>query len=1168
MPPSTADQSRLRSGMHTLGRVLFNAVPLVEVASAQINQSSFTYPIGQLTVDNTSADWLTAVKPGMAFAVGTSPGASDITWGVVRKVPTASLFYMDGKSQGDPGYARNILDVLANNYYITVYKHRPAWGLLSRIVNKVFYKQFDRAYAGEGVNPDPIIRMGEHQAQFVDDVTGLATFTLSVADSYYWNKANSAYLWDIDGCTLIDGSLTGPYVTFTAPPGFYVPTCKITSTNGKTRTGYRYVWANSKDSTSAHAPFSYRHRCRISSDRQNNIGRDLSIEIDGTFEPDELYPGQPFMLTENPLFDREPLDDDSIIVDSYIGYASEKAISLTRKRGTTTINLQSPMTAAADTPAATQSIIESRAPANWSEVSSLLSNPVGAAWYIAALHAPFLIDGHDLNFDTTLTTLRRKSFVFQTKEIGGQLQNLAEMFIGNIGCKSAGTIRMVRNPMYLTNAQRNALTTKWTWGVGDFTNAFETPVIYRMQIGQVNGYAFSYAGGQESTPYASLAPGSAQAQGARQEQMTAFTVTASAGQTEVNRVTGHHFAYVNAKYPNYTLDVDRNLDIAEPCDLDEWHLLNIPARYDPEEVGFVNLRAIPVSVNRQWSSEKSPRKNVSVEFKFETFGQPGITVPVNRGGANNWMVNTWNPAFADPYQPAMPDLGLGLDVGLAGNSPGALGHTFTLPEPNVDWNKLTGYVGTVRDGTLNYSSPYFLTSGRLDAMFVTDDGSTIYVYYITDLLSDTPALGQIKTYTPGTGFNGKVRILSSREEAHFQAVFWKDQTGVYCGRATTGSVIFGSATQVGATVADTGHDDDDLGVSIYDEVQAVIAPDGSVNGTDSKYDYFLYIASSKSGSFTKVGSVPTDERAVLGCVLARSASVILLPTEIPTPATPPTPLDIVTFDGSGYPNWTVTSGAGTTTIGPTPPAAYNAVNLAGGGLTNGVIVQVDLGDDYIITSIDFLGVGSGGTLTGENYRTKIICYDANDQIVSTYMVDDLIDFTTTFTAQQMLLTEPVRTVEIQLILTWTSDTGSSTNNVYMDNIDIQGVRLERDTQRKLRSISLPSTWSDVTPPQNVIPVAPYAMAFDPADSGDLSLIGQDEKGYRYLLYSTTGGSSWHKVGRVRYTGLKRGGEALILFGFNCIDLSPDVGVTTYPRIGNWAAAVGPVEEIRWFAGVL
>jgi hypothetical protein len=70
---SVADQARLRGNNHTI-RPVWNAVPLVTVATAQINQASFAYPLAVVTVDNTSADWLTKVKSNMAFSIGTSPG--------------------------------------------------------------------------------------------------------------------------------------------------------------------------------------------------------------------------------------------------------------------------------------------------------------------------------------------------------------------------------------------------------------------------------------------------------------------------------------------------------------------------------------------------------------------------------------------------------------------------------------------------------------------------------------------------------------------------------------------------------------------------------------------------------------------------------------------------------------------------------------------------------------------------------------------------------------------------------------------------------------------------------------------------------------------------------------------------------------------------------------
>jgi hypothetical protein len=71
---------------------------LTIVATAQINQSSFTYPIVQLTVDNTSADWLTEAQVGRMFMIGTAPGLHDVTVGVIRKTTGSTTLYIDPKS--------------------------------------------------------------------------------------------------------------------------------------------------------------------------------------------------------------------------------------------------------------------------------------------------------------------------------------------------------------------------------------------------------------------------------------------------------------------------------------------------------------------------------------------------------------------------------------------------------------------------------------------------------------------------------------------------------------------------------------------------------------------------------------------------------------------------------------------------------------------------------------------------------------------------------------------------------------------------------------------------------------------------------------------------------------------------------------------------------------
>ncbi len=667
---------------HTV-RAILNAVPLVPVATAQINQTTFLYPLDQVTVDNTSANWLTEVVPEMAFSVGTSPGGTDVTWGVVRQAPTSTIFKLDAKSFGDPGYARNIIRPIANDYFITVYKHRPPWGLLSSIKNGVFYKNSDVVFSGQTLSPDPIVRLGKHRRDFVDSGTGLATFTFT-ADVYAWNKTTSSYLWDVDGGTITVGSPTSQTITVTFPPGFYVVTCTVTDSKGKTRLAYRYVWADLDDKTSANAPFSYRHIVKITSDRQDANGRSLNLDIYGDLETNEVYPGQAFFLSVDHRFAGAALEDSSNLVTSFIGYVPSKSLTLNRKTKVTKILVESPITAAKGVPSAVQLLTETAAPKNWTECGVLLSNPVGAAYYCMNYHAPFLLNAHDLEFDPYLLQLRFKGHEFTSRDIQSQLGGIAERFLGNIGCRSDGTIRMVRNPMYLTNDERNALPVQWTWLPSDFTNDYEREIIWRPGVGSVYGYAFSYAGGAESVPYASLAPGRVQAQGVGQEQMTGFIVVQANGQTEVNRITGHHFAFVNAATNVLGFDANRNLDVAEPCDIDIWHQSELFARYDPEGVGFSD-RAIATSVTRKWSDSGSTRMTPTIEFQVESFGQPGITMPVDRGGANNWQLSNQNPSLVDPFEPAMPDLGLDLPIILAGNRNGVMGRSQSFDEATAQW---------------------------------------------------------------------------------------------------------------------------------------------------------------------------------------------------------------------------------------------------------------------------------------------------------------------------------------------------------------------------------------------------------------------------------------------------------------------------------------------------
>ncbi len=485
---------------------------------------------------------------------------------------------------------------------------------------------------------------------------------------------------------------------------------------------------------------------------------------------------------------------------------------------------------------------------------------------------------------------------------------------------------------------------------------------------------------------------------------------------------------------------------------------------------------------------------------------------------------------------------------------------------------MVGYTGSVRDGSLDYNSPFFVSSGAIGAFIVTDDGTTIRVYHTTDIQavgSITWSLVTNGSFSPGTGWNGKVRIMSSREEANFLVVAWKDQTGVKVSRSTAPTPSFGAPITIGSVLSppDTDHDSDELGMWVSDEFQVILAPDGSISTEDNKYKYFPYAATTKSGSFSTVAGVPAGYRAVLGCVYSRGPGDFFVAMENPIPATPE-PLTTVTFDPSGWFHYDIL-GAGTTTIGPTPPAAYNSVNLAGIGLGNGLLVTIPFLADYVLYGMTWLAGEGGGTLTNKSYFVRVDLFDAEDTLLKRIENTSSTTFLMALTADDIDLDVPVRSVEISISLSWTSDTGTGINNVLLDNVTFDVSLVEETVQRKLYRVALPSTWDDVTPSTPALPVTPYAMSADLDNASDISMVAQDEKGYTRLLNTTSGGGSWSTRKRnVKYTGLKRGGTTLIAWGFNCVDLSADTGLTFYRRVGNWAAAVGAVDEIRWVAGVL
>lgn len=1182
MPISAPDVTRLRSAKHRIELVL-NAVPLIPGGggfSAQINQSTFSYPLGQLTVDN-AVSITSSSLIGQAISIGTnSADPRGVTWGVIRKIINSTTLAIDAKSLGDSGYAQDIRQQLADNQYIKIYSHRPPWGLLSRISGSAFFKQFDIAYTDQGSSPAPVAVIGPHRQAFVNTSTNKAQLAFDATRSFAWgSKTITGYSWSLNGGTLISGSLTGSTLTGEFNPGFYIISCTVTDSASKTHTAYRYVFINTRTgkiadrgSTSTSLPYGYLRPWEITSDRQDRTGRTIGLTIYGNLTPStnnytftapvtELYPGQGFLITEYAYYNDEALADESVHVSSFFGYISDADIAYNKGVPSTSIVLHSPMELANKLPAATQLMTEVTSPTNWTQVTNALSNPAGAAWYILQHHAPNLLTMHDFIVPAEVKTLRKQSFVFQSDNIGGQLDQLEELMLGNIGCRSDGSIVLSQSPMYMDNTARNALENKYSWTEADVRPPLNYPRKFQVPVGQSTGYAFSFNGGAVATPYASLAPGKSQGQGPGKVEKT-FIVRQSEGQTRVNEVTGHILAEEARVTDSFTTDANRNIDIVEPCDLNVWHTMVIPVTYDPMRIGWSNKRVIPISVSRQYPKmEGGISKRISHEWQPESFGFPGITIPVERGGAetqtldDGTIIDTrppYDPVFANAYALAWNGVTLGRTSDFNSSAP----HWENI---NVD------LIGNVNDVALDFGSEYlFYGVGALGAWVVTTSTTNLRVYYTPNLRTVLPVWTLQKTYTMAdTTVSSAARIASSKTAQDSVIVAWKDGTGTQYGRTTNGGASWSSAAYVDTSITDdVSNNNAEIGLCVDGTIQLVTAADGTGG-------YYLYIASTFAGSFAKITGSPTSAHPFPFVTVDASGRAF-------TRAIRGT-MYLVTFDLGGY-TYGMNQNSGTAVLG-TGLSGNGAKLVVTPPVTNFMAAGFDLPANQTIPTgtimsfdwkIKWTGTPHGGggaeqVVAGGAYSASVggALSGGSSSFGSAFSdfltnVGAINDVWQHFSVTVAAPISNVRSIAARVDVNMSSPTITD-YEIYIDNVKLD---LSSTIYRIDAYFTTPS-WVNITPATGYEPSYPFAFSVDNTNNNKLMMVGENPT-LQHRLISSDSGANWSDHGSTPEVerGAKISNKVQIIFGAGQIRYSQDEGVTYTSKIGDWGDSIGTIGNIR------
>jgi hypothetical protein len=893
------DLTRLRSNQY-IDDIAIHITPLVTVQTGTITAIPSLSPFVDITWDGS----ITGIE--LEQAVKITDGSTLKTWAVIRKEPVSSTLFISTTPLGSPGSATLIENAIAVGDTVTVYSHRPLWGLYSRIDEAEFFKQWDLAYTDQNEEPPPVSNSGPWQVAKLATGETTHTFTLpreGANSSFGFAGATiSSYLWSLPtGVTLASGfALSDDVIDVEAESGYHLVSLTVTDSNANTHTAH--LWLFVSDGTTG-TSLSERYVIDEMSGSSTRQGTEISFRLTGDDLEDVLFPGAGIVVKQWAKFNDEDLTD-GVFIDAFIGYIHPEGLEFAHdgEIGTAQVRMQSPVLIADSIVQPTQELSEVASPDGWAECSSSLSNPQFFLFYSIRWHTPSLLSMHD--FDAPFTSPRIEFTTFNTESLGAAMKVPPIQIAGNIGSTADGKTIMRENPLYMSNTDRNALATVITWQAEDIDP--DRGFNYLKRLG--SQYAESLTGGfaYGGTKKAWLA-GKRWHQGIGTTTLPNFWVTVAQGVTRIKEVAGHFLAEQNADIRDIPLNLNGLQDVIDPS-LMIWCALTISSDFDPYGVGFSNKRLLPKVVSRTWViDDDGVSLELTLETQPETFGQPGEEIPILN--ANTFLSGGWSsstPVAFEPLQDGNSLGGAGLLIANDDNGKLAIAPNYFASTPS--YNDLTPSVDneTVADFTLDWNSEYFAGNNAtkpLGLYVLTISGTSLNIWRFNDVLNNPNTAVKLHTYTMNdSSCDTEARIEASDTTPTYVAVSWHDQTGVEFGYSNDGGSTWQAKANVGSTISDTANDNAPLGFAIDGNITIISAP-------DSTPEYGMYKATSVGGAFSEITNTersvkPNPTAKIVPSGTTAYASVFGEPASSSSIGT-------VTFEPGGNTNYTL---YGSTTV--------------------------------------------------------------------------------------------------------------------------------------------------------------------------------------------------------------------------------------------------------------
>lgn len=600
------------------------------VLTANVNQTSFAYPVGVLTIDGVSGD-TDDVLADMTLWVKSSGGVHKGFVRVRGSGAAATSIQIDGTSEGVIQFENNDQLIVLNDFRL--------WTIIPNIAEDgTIYVEFNRAYSGQNVNQPPVL-LGGGPRIAKDAGSGYADIVFDLTDSYHVAPdatTISLYTTLADlptGVVVQSGSIASGVFTLRCDVGQYWVHFRIQDDLSTSTDQHIFIFVEGTGNEASAALVN-----NITLDVESGASAKITLLDD--FDKDTYLTGTMVVVYADETYDGVAenqdtnirfwgwLDSSDIAVKPFV---SDVRVTALGPKGIMEKHVQFSYVSERKT-----------LPTNWLEMKGLTPFRHTVAllrWFSNTLE---LLDLEEPDWATTYVSPDRIDANEGT--ITSQADFVAGVTASKFTCAATGKLYLRRDPNLSSDTYRDSTLTN----VATLTNVdwTERPASFnyveQFQYHWYKGMAI-LSDDTDIDPVASIAPGKFPAQGAGKVDNTRQIVSS---QTEINQRTGHGWAKMEAAIHKFNIEVHLGGLLVDPAK-QEWVTLTLASTSNRRQIGFSAGRFVIEQVIIDYDNETFTTTE-QWSMRPESYGIPGETVVIPEV---DLLTSTWQPPASYVWRP-------------------------------------------------------------------------------------------------------------------------------------------------------------------------------------------------------------------------------------------------------------------------------------------------------------------------------------------------------------------------------------------------------------------------------------------------------------------------------------------------------------------------------------